>query len=52
MAIVNCQNWISKWRISINTVKTKYMLFYNKKKTASPSLIPLTTNGALLKKVS
>ena len=53
IAIINLQAWCSKWRISINTKKTTYMIFYNKKNTpAPPTPIPLTVNGAPLKKVS
>ena len=51
MAIINLQNWTSKCHISINTLKTKYMLFYRKRRTASPT-ISLTFSGAPLKKVS
>ena len=52
MAIINLQNWCMKWRISINILKTTYMLFYNKKRTASPPSIPVTIDGVPLKKVA
>ena len=52
IAIINLQTWCSKWRISINTMKTTYMIFYNKKNTLSSPPIPLSVNGTPLKKVS
>ena len=36
LGILNLQIWCSKWRLSINTSKTQFMLFYNKKKTYNP----------------
>ena len=32
IAIINLQSWCKKWQIEINPTKTKYMVFYNKKK--------------------
>ena len=52
IAIINLQTWCHKWSISINTMKTTYMTFYNKKNTPAPPPIPLTVNGTPLKKVS
>ena len=51
IASINLQTWCSKWRISINTMKTTCIIFYNKKNTAAPPPIPLTVNGTPLKKV-
>ena len=31
MAIMNLLDWCSKWQISVNILKTTYMLFYDKK---------------------
>ena len=53
IAILNLQEWCAKWRISINTSKTNYMIFYSKKNTkSSPPQIPLTIDGDSLKVVS
>ena len=52
IAIINLQTWCSKWCISINTMKTLYMIFHNKKNTPASPPIPLTINGTPLKKVS
>ena len=52
IAIINLQTWCSKWHISINTMKTMYMIFCNKKNTPAPPQIPLTIHGTTLKKVS
>ena len=52
IAIINLQTWCSKWRISINTMKTTYMIFCNKKNTPAPPPIPAAVNGTPLKKVS
>ena len=49
---VNIQNWCSKWRISINILKTTYILFYDQRKKPKLPPIPLTINGASLNKVS
>ena len=51
IAIINLQNWCSKWHISLNTMKTIYMIFYNKKNTPAPPPILLTINGTSFKKV-
>ena len=51
IAIVSLQEWCSKWQISVNILKTTYMIFYDKKKMPAPSSIPLTINGKPLKRV-
>ena len=48
IAIINLQTWCSKWRISINAMKTMYMIFYNKKNTPALPPISLTTNSTPL----
>ena len=52
IAIISLQNWCSKWQISINILKTTYMLFYNQRKMCNVPPIPLTINGVSLNKVS
>ena len=52
IAIINLQTWCSEWCISINTMKTSYMIFHNKMNTPASPPIPLTINDTPLKKVS
>ena len=52
LAILNLQAWCYKWRISINTLKTTYMFFYDKKQLPAPPSIPLTIDGSSLKRVT
>ena len=52
IAIISLQNWCSKWQISINILKTTYMLFYNQRKMRNVPPMPLTINGVSLNKVS
>ena len=52
ITIIDFPTWCSKWRISINTMKTAYTILYNKNNTPAPPPIPLTINGTPLKKVS
>ena len=51
IAIINFQNWCSKWLISKNVLKARYMLFFNERKKPFPPLIPLNINGVSLTKV-
>ena len=41
IAIINLQSWCKKWQIEINPTKTKYMVFYNKKKLLPPPSLPV-----------
>ena len=52
IAITNLQDWCSNWCISINSMKTSYMVFYDKKNKAPPVQIPITIDGNCLRKVS
>ena len=52
IAIMSLQDWCSKWCISINSMKTNYMVFYDKKNKALPVHIPITIDGNCLSKVS
>ena len=49
---MNLQHWCSKWCISINSMKTNFMVFYDKSKKAPPVQIPITIDGNCLRKVS
>ena len=51
IAIMNPLDWCLKWCISISSMKTNYMVFYDKKNKASPVQIPITVGGNCLKKV-
>ena len=52
VAIMNLQDWCSKWHISINSMKTNYMVFYDKKNKVPHVQIPITIDSNCLKKVS
>ena len=49
---MNLQDWCSKWCISINSMKTNYMVFYDKSNKAPPVQIPITIDGNRLRNVS
>lgn len=51
IAILNLQNWCSKWCIPVNSMKTDYRVFCDKKNKAPCGQIPVTIDGNCLKKV-
>ena len=51
IAIINLQSWCKKWQIEINPIKTKYMVFCNKKLLPPPSL-PVVIDEVPISKVS
>ena len=52
IAIINLQSWCKKWQIEINPTKTKYMVFYNKKKLLPPPSLPVVIDEVPVSKVS
>ena len=48
IAILNLQIWCKNWQIEINPIKTKYMVFYNKKKLLPPPSFPVLIHGLLV----
>ena len=49
---MNLQNWCSKWRISINSMNTNYIVLYDKKNKAQSVQIAITVDDNCLRKVS
>ena len=52
IAIINLQSWCQKWQVEINPTKTKYMVFYNKKKLLPPPSLPVVIDEVPVSKVS
>ena len=52
IAIINLQSWCKKWQIEINPTKTKYMVFYNKKKLLQTPSLPVVIDEVPVSKVS
>ena len=52
IAIINLQLWCTKWQIEINPTKTKYMVFYKKKKLLPPPSLPAVIDEVPVSKVS